>query len=128
MKWTSFFVDLDSRRDDMKSQFSKTGAALVALSFGVISALSFAGNAQAAECKGMKKSACERSTSCTWVDGYKTKTGNKVASYCRKASKTTKKTPTKKKAVSKKTPSKKTVSKKTSSSKTKKRTPSKKKK
>lgn len=37
-----------------------------------------------AECKGMSKSKCEKSTSCTYVKGYtNSKTGKKVSAYCR---------------------------------------------
>lgn len=35
----------------------------------------------ASSCKGKSKNSC--STSCTWVDSYKTKTGSKVNGYCR---------------------------------------------
>jgi hypothetical protein len=41
----------------------------------------------AAECKGMKQSKCESAKNCTYVKGYKTKTGTKVSAYCRNASK-----------------------------------------
>lgn len=48
-------------------------------------ALLFAGNASAASiCKGMEKNVCAKNDSCSWVDGYKTKTGTKVKSHCRK--------------------------------------------
>jgi hypothetical protein len=39
--------------------------------------------AQAAECKGMSKSACEKAEQCSYVNSYKTKSGNEVAAYCR---------------------------------------------
>lgn len=64
-------------------------------------ALFFAGNASAASiCKGMEKNVCAKNDSCSWVDGYKTKTGTKVKSHCRKkpkksAKKSIKKTPKK---------------------------------
>lgn len=41
---------------------------------------------QAADCKGMSESKCTDSGSCTWVSGYKTKSGKEVASYCRNKS------------------------------------------
>lgn len=34
-------------------------------------------------CKGLAKSKCESSSSCSWVSGYKTKSGTAVKSYCR---------------------------------------------
>ncbi len=34
-------------------------------------------------CKGLSKSQCSRNDGCTWVDGYTTKKGTKVKSYCR---------------------------------------------
>ena len=36
-----------------------------------------------AECKGKSQSDCESDSSCTWVNGYKKKTGSSVDSYCR---------------------------------------------
>jgi hypothetical protein len=50
-------------------------------------------------CKGMSSSSCSKSTSCSWVKAYKTKSGSTVAAYCRnKAGKksSTKKTSDKK--------------------------------
>ena len=41
----------------------------------------------AAECKGMQKSKCEKANHCTYVKGYTTKSGTKVAPYCRNKSK-----------------------------------------
>ena len=62
--------------------------------------------AQAAECKGMSQSKCEKADQCTYVKGYKTKSGNKVAAYCRNkgksSSSSTKKTDSKKKKDDKK--------------------------
>jgi hypothetical protein len=90
------------------------------------------GSVSAKACKGMSQSACSKSTVCTWVKGYKTKTGNKVASYCRnKASKKSTSAKTQKKtnpvkankSATKKTStnkSKKSSAKKTSTSKAKK--------
>ncbi len=44
---------------------------------------------QAAECKGMAQKACESSSTCSWVNTYKTKAGKTVQGYCRnKSSKT----------------------------------------
>jgi hypothetical protein len=34
-------------------------------------------------CKGLSKSTCEGSASCSWVSGYTTKDGAKVSAYCR---------------------------------------------
>ncbi len=45
--------------------------------------LMFSSTITAKECKGMSKSTCSSATSCTWVSGYKTKTGSTIASYCR---------------------------------------------
>ena len=79
-------------------------------------------------CKGMSHSACSQSTSCSWIKGYKTKTGNTVAAYCRnkaskknneeKTSKTrTKKSEAKKSSLKDKDKNKKSGSKKTDSEK-----------
>lgn len=48
-------------------------------------AVGLAGSALAADsaCKGLAKSGCAAKDSCSWVDGYTTKKGVKVASYCR---------------------------------------------
>ena len=56
------------------------------LSLALLLALSFAGmgSALAANaCKGLSQSKCGSSSSCSWVDGYTTKKGTKVSSYCR---------------------------------------------
>ena len=45
----------------------------------------------AAECKGMKKSKCEKASQCTYVKGYTTKSGTKVSAYCRNKGKTSSK-------------------------------------
>ncbi|MCB1929535.1 MAG: hypothetical protein KDH17_16070 [Rhodocyclaceae bacterium] len=37
----------------------------------------------ASSCKGLEKGRCGSSSSCTWVDSYTTKKGNKVDAYCR---------------------------------------------
>lgn len=82
----------------------------------------------AAECKGMKKSSCDRSTSCSWVSGYKKQSGAEVKSYCRskggKADNSSKKKSTasnseKKKSSSKSTKKKTDKSERTKSSSTK---------
>lgn len=57
-------------------------------------------------CKGIAKSKCENSASCSWVNSYKTKTGTMVNAYCRAksskgAAKTTDKSTTKAKTTSK---------------------------
>lgn len=53
----------------------------------IIVAMAFLGLAQPSHaqssCKGMTKGKCGSSSSCTWVKGYKTKTGNTVSAYCR---------------------------------------------
>lgn len=48
--------------------------------------LSAAGTAGASDCKGMSQSQCEGDAACTWVEGYTTKKGVKVDSYCRNKS------------------------------------------
>ena len=55
----------------------------VPLSAALMLAVGLPSAAQAAECKGMSKSKCEKSDQCTYVNSYKTKSGNKVAAYCR---------------------------------------------
>ena len=40
-----------------------------------------------AECKGMSKSSCEKSSQCSYVKGYTTKSGSKIAAYCRNKAK-----------------------------------------
>ena len=53
-------------------------------------------NVSAKSCKGMSQSSCSSSSSCSWVNGYKTKSGSQVSSYCRnKAKKSNKKESTK---------------------------------
>jgi len=34
-------------------------------------------------CKGLEKAACEKNSSCTWVDGYKRKDGVEVDAHCK---------------------------------------------
>jgi len=77
--------------------------------FGLLfSLLLFTGSATAKACKGMSKSACTSSSSCTYVKSYKTKKGVKVDAYCRNkakksaSSKTKSKTSTKKETKAKK--------------------------
>ena len=83
----------------------------------------FSGASLAAkECKGMSKSSCGASASCTWVKSYSTKKGNKVAAYCRnKGGKGSAKAASKKAKTAKAT-SKKAAAKKSSSKSTKKAT------
>ena len=50
------------------------------LVLGVGLAIGATAHAESA-CKGLSKGKC--GTGCTWVDSYKTKTGNKVNGYCR---------------------------------------------
>ena len=52
--------------------------------------------ASAVECKGLTKSRCGGSSSCTWVSGYKRQDGAEVKSYCRASSGQAAKTSTKK--------------------------------
>ena len=40
-------------------------------------------NVHAVECKGRSQSACDSSSSCSWVKGYKRSDGAKVSSFCR---------------------------------------------
>jgi len=40
--------------------------------------------ASAGSCKGLSKSKCKDSSSCKWVEGYETRKGDKVDSFCRK--------------------------------------------
>ncbi len=57
-------------------------------SLTLILGLALAGSAAAeTACKGMSKSKCEGAGACVWVDGYTTKKGVKVDSYCRNKSK-----------------------------------------
>jgi len=58
--------------------------------------------AQAAQCKGMSKSKCEKTEQCTYVNSYKTKSGNKVAAYCRNKGKSSSSSSKKKKDDKKK--------------------------
>jgi len=61
----------------------------------------------AASCKGMSKSACSSSNSCSWVKAYKTKKGNTVDAHCRaKPGKSSKKKSSSDKKSSSKTSSK----------------------
>lgn len=52
----------------------------------VAALLLFIGNSAAlaaSSCKGLAKSKCESSSSCSWVSGYTTEKGKKTAAYCR---------------------------------------------
>ncbi len=79
------------------------------LAFGI-----FTAPAQAAsQCKGISKTACATSTSCSWVKGYKRKDGAKVSGHCRTNKKAAKeKTKIKKKETKAKAKSKKDAAKK----------------
>ncbi len=55
---------------------------IVLSSLAVAIALALGGVVHAeSACKGLSKNKC--GGGCTWVDSYKTKTGNKVSGYCR---------------------------------------------
>jgi len=56
--------------------------ALLAALAATALALSTASHA-ASGCKGLEASRCTKDATCTWVDGYTTKSGNKVNGYCR---------------------------------------------
>ena len=56
-------------------------------SLTLILGLALAGSAAAdTACKGMSQSKCEGAAACVWVNGYTTKKGAKVDSYCRNKS------------------------------------------
>ena len=56
-------------------------------SLTLVVGLALAGSTAAeAACKGMSKSKCEGADACVWVNGYTTKKGAKVDSYCRNKS------------------------------------------
>ena len=59
-------------------------------SLTLIAGLALSGSVAAETvCKGMSQSKCEGAGACVWVNGYTTKKGAKVDSYCRnKSSKT----------------------------------------
>ena len=61
----------------------------LALPLGIALALALAapGTSLAASCKEMSQSKCDKSDSCSWVNGYKTKSGTKVKGYCRNKAK-----------------------------------------
>ncbi|GAA6154017.1 hypothetical protein [Pseudoteredinibacter isoporae] len=46
-------------------------------------ALSLSSLGYSKDCKGQSQSACGKSGSCSWVDGYQRKDGKKVKGYCR---------------------------------------------
>ena len=50
---------------------------------GLAAALSGSALAADSACKGYSKSECGSRESCSWVEGYTTKKGVKVDSYCR---------------------------------------------
>ncbi len=87
-------------------------------------------NSFAKSCKGMSKSSCNNSASCSWINGYKTKSGSKISSYCRNKAKKNKNKTTKnstKKDNTKKDKTKKNSTKKNKKDKTKKQKSKKKK-
>ena len=57
----------------------QTLVSAVTLSFVLIAAPAVYAKA----CKGLSKTACSNSNSCSWTKGYTTKKGVKVDSYCR---------------------------------------------
>ena len=66
--------------------------------------LAFAGSAAAeSACKGMSQSKCKANEACSWVGGYITGKGVKVASYCRNKSSKSKSSSSSKKSDSAKT-------------------------
>lgn len=48
-----------------------------------VMALSLSSLGYSKNCKGESQSACGKSSSCSWVDGYKRKDGKTVKGYCR---------------------------------------------
>ena len=59
-------------------------SAIAAIATAVVMVSLQAGTALAQNsCKGIAKSKCESSASCSWVNSYKTKTGTTVNAYCR---------------------------------------------
>ena len=65
--------------------FSKTLKQSVGYPLLVIglSALLASAGVHAAQCKGLSQSQCGSTSDCTWVNSYTTKSGTKVAAYCR---------------------------------------------
>ncbi len=57
------------------------------LSLALGLAVGLTSTVDAATCKGTAQSKCEKSDSCSWVNGYKTKSGNTVKGYCRNKAK-----------------------------------------
>ncbi len=81
----------------MKKLFVRIVGLGVAVSFSLL----FSSTVMAVECKGLSKTKCEKTDTCSWVKSYETKTGKKVEGYCRsKPTKSAEKkaTSTKKKA------------------------------
>lgn len=58
---------------------------ILLITFVVIAglAMTFSPLVFAIDCKGLSKGKCDNSTDCSWVKGYKTKTGKTVDGYCR---------------------------------------------
>lgn len=70
----------------MKSFDMKLAA--IAVLFGAAAFVLQAAPASAqGACNGLAKSKCIGNSSCSWVGGYKTKTGTSVKAYCRSTSK-----------------------------------------
>jgi hypothetical protein len=49
----------------------------------ILGAVSFSGQASAADCKGLENTACDGNNACSWVGGYERKDGRQVKSFCR---------------------------------------------
>ncbi|RLJ21853.1 hypothetical protein DJ030_03090 [bacterium endosymbiont of Escarpia laminata] len=64
---------------DVKGDFRKLLILGLLLSLAMFHPL---GNA-AVDCKGMSQSSCSGNSFCTWVKGYKAKSGKQVKGYCR---------------------------------------------
>lgn len=79
----------------MKRGINRSAILGIFIAFVMMTMLPAASLAES-QCKGMEKSACERKTDCTWVDGYKRKDGKTVSSYCRSVSASASKSSTKK--------------------------------
>ena len=61
----------------------KSRTALGALFASVALTLGAASAQAESACKGLEKAACEKDSSCTWVDGYKRKDGVEVDAHCK---------------------------------------------
>ena len=90
----------------MIANLNRSKSALIA---GLLVSLAFSSQANAASvCKGLENSACDSTSSCSWVEGYTRKDGKAVKSFCRSKakSKTTKSNKLAKKTVKTSTASK----------------------